>query len=114
ASWLAYSAVRDRAEMRRADEGGVLLQHPAKRRALRPLCFSLRQLGPGDLQFEPRLRSVDENAIAIAHQRERAARRGLGRDIADHHAARGARETPVGQERDLLAHPLPVDERGDA
>ena len=58
--------------------------------------------------------AVDADHVAVAHQRERPAERGLGRDVADHHAARRAGEAPVGEQRDLLAHALPVEQRGDA
>src|SRR5439155_7247102 len=36
------------------------------------------------------------------------------RDVADHHAARRAGEAAIGEECDLLAHALSVDEGGDA
>src|SRR5262245_1575271 len=55
----------------------------------------------------PRL-GVDPDEIAILDQRDRSA---LGRfrpDMADAKASRRARETPIGDERDLLAHPLAV------
>ena len=58
--------------------------------------------------------AVDADAVAVANERDRPAERRLGADVADHQAARRAREASVGEERDLLAHALAVDERGDA
>ena len=68
----------------------------------------------GTSELELAARSVDADAVAILHQRERAAGGGFGRDVADHHAARRAGEAPVGEQRHLLAHALAVEQRGDA
>src|SRR5581483_5287572 len=57
---------------------------------------------------------IDLDPVAVTHERQRTTDEGFRRDVADAHAAGRARETPVGDERDLLAHALPVDQRGDA
>src|SRR5437868_12445745 len=58
--------------------------------------------------------SIDPDAIAVAYQRQRAADEGFRGDVADTHAAGGAGKTAVGDQRNFLAHALPVDQRGDA
>src|SRR2546429_3558543 len=57
---------------------------------------------------------IDLDAIAVAYQRQRAADEGFRGDVTDTHAAGGAGKTPVSDQRNLLAHALPVDQRGDA
>jgi hypothetical protein len=57
---------------------------------------------------------VDRDAVAIAHQRNRAARRGLGTNVPHHHAARRAGKASIGQQRHLLAHALTIEERRNA
>src|SRR5215813_1233966 len=57
---------------------------------------------------------VDLDAVAVSHQRQRPTDKGFRRDIADAHASRRTRETAIGDERDLFAHALPIDQRGDA
>ena len=49
----------------------------------------------------------------FSHRRDRAAVHGLGSDVAGHEPARGAREAAVGEQRDLVAEPLPHERRGD-
>ena len=74
-----------------------------------------RELGGVEQQRRACARSPSiADPVAVAHQRDRPAERCLGADVADHQAARRAREAAVGEERDLLAHALAVDERGDA
>src|SRR3954471_9556281 len=99
--------------MRRADEARVLRQHAIELapRRLRPPAL---ELGAAHQQLEPPARRVDADAITILYQRDRPACGRLGRDIADHHAARRAGEAAVGKERHLLAHSLAVDQRRDA
>ena len=57
-------------------------------------------------------RGVDGDDVAVAHQRDRPAFRRLGADMADAEAARRAREAPVGDQRDFLAHALAVERGG--
>ena len=45
---------------------------------------------------------VDGDDVAVAHGRDRAAARRLGRDVAGHEAVGGAGEASVGQQRDVL------------
>ncbi len=58
----------------------------------------------------PRLR-IDTDRVAILDQRDRPALGSLRPDMADAEAARAARKTPVGDQRDLLAHAKAI-ERG--
>ena len=53
---------------------------------------------------------VEDDRVAVAHGRDRAAARRLRRDVADHQAVRRAREAAVGDQRDLVAEAL-ADER---
>src|SRR5262249_51518669 len=63
-------------------------------------------------QIHPARRGIDPNAVAVAYQRQRPADKGLRRNIADAHPARRTGEAPVGDQGNLLAHPLAVDKRG--
>ena len=83
-------------------------------RARLPRGAAARDLGVVEQERERAALAVDADAVAVAHERDRPAERRLRADVADHQAARRAREAPVGEERDLLAHALAVDERGDA
>ena len=56
---------------------------------------------------------VDRDLVAVVHGGDRAAARGLGRDVAGHEAVRGAGEAPVGEQRDVLAQAGAVERRGD-
>ena len=67
-----------------------------------------------DQNVHPACAGIDPDAIAVAQQRQRSADKGFRRDIADTHAARRTGKPSVGDQRDLLAHSLPVDQRGDA
>ena len=86
----------------------------ARRRGARRAAAAMRRAGG---RSPPRSTSqsiraggrVDADAVAVAHQRDRAAGRGLRARVADAHAARRAREASVGQQRDLLAHALTVE-----
>ena len=53
---------------------------------------------------------VDDDRVALLDDRDRAAERGLGRDVADHQAVGPAGEPAVGQQRDRVAEAL-ADER---
>src|SRR3546814_20375686 len=55
---------------------------------------------------------VDTDRIAVLDQRDRAPLSRFGADMADAEATRAARKTAVGDERDLFAHPLPVERGG--
>ena len=56
---------------------------------------------------------VDDHDVAFAQRRERAALRGLGRDVTDHEPVRGAREAAVGDQRDGFREALADDRGGD-
>ena len=84
------------------------------RRRRRPGGLAARHFGIVDQQVDGARAAVDADAVAVLHQRERAADRGLRRNMSDAHAARRAGEAPVGEQRDLLAHLLAVDDRGGA
>ena len=56
---------------------------------------------------------VDGDRVAVAHGGDRPAARRLGGDVAGHEAVGGAGEAPVGEQRDVLAEPLPHERRGD-
>ena len=56
-----------------------------------------------------RLVDVDRDRVAVADGRDRAAVDRLGGDVADHEAVRGAGEAAVGEQRDVVAEPLPHD-----
>src|SRR5437016_2032786 len=81
---------------------------------LRPFISAPCQFVITDQNIHPARAGIDTNPVAFAHQRQRAADEGFRRDISDAHAARCARETPVGDKGDFLAHPLAVDQCGDA
>src|SRR5439155_24527060 len=53
-----------------------------------------------------------DDRIAITHERERTADRGLRRDVADDVSVRRAAEAAVGDERDLLREPGADDRAG--
>ena len=57
---------------------------------------------------------IDPNAIAFAHHCEWTTNEGFWRDITDAHPPRRARKAPICDERHLLAHALPIDQRSDS
>ena len=59
-------------------------------------------------------RRVDDDAIAVAQQRNRPAARGFGRDVADHKAVRGAAEPAIGDQRHVVTKAAAHDRRGHA
>src|SRR5260221_9019044 len=91
-------------------QGARLVVVPARL----PLLAARRQLGVAELDAEGAGLGVDGDNIAVAQQPDRAADRRLRPDMADAEAAGGAGETPVGDERHLLAHALALDARGGA
>jgi hypothetical protein len=55
--------------------------------------------------------AIDADPVSVAQQGNRPACGRLGSDVADHQAARRPGKATVGDERDLLAHALAVDQR---
>ncbi len=106
--------MRHSPEIRGADERGVLFERAGERLACRgpPGFPAFRHFRLGDFEREPAGFCIDDDAIAVPDQRQRSADPCFRRDIADHHAAGGAGEAAIGEQRDLLAHALPVDQRG--
>src|SRR5262249_6017155 len=68
-----------------------------------PLEFTL-----AELDLERALRRVHRDDIAVAHKRDRAADGGFRTHMTDTETAGRSRESPIGDERDLPAHALPV------
>ena len=56
---------------------------------------------------------VDDDLVAFLDDRDRAAERRLGRDVADHQAVGPAGEAAVGQQRDRIAEALADERAGD-
>src|SRR3989449_2733770 len=92
----------DCAIRRRGDEARVLRHHAPRVAWLRRLhrAQPLLDLGRGQLDVQPPLLDVEHDRVAVPHGGDRPADRGLRRDVRDHDAVRGAREAPVGHERD--------------
>src|ERR1044072_2523967 len=84
------------------------------RRFWRPGLPAPRQFGVVDQNIHPARRGVNQDAVAVAQERQRATDKRFRRDIADAHAAGGAGEAAVGDQSHLLPHALAVDQRGDA
>ena len=61
-----------------------------------------------------RFGDVEDDGVAVADGRDRAAARRLGRDVAGHEAVRGAGEAAVGEQRDGVAEALAHERGGDA
>ena len=59
-----------------------------------------------------RLLGVDGDGVAFFHERERAAERGLGGDVADDEAVRAAGEAAIGDQRHVFAEALAHDGAG--
>ena len=51
------------------------------------------------VHVDPPRRHVDRHPVPVAHERDGAAGRRLGRDVADHEPVRRAAESPIGHER---------------
>src|SRR5713226_2905093 len=76
-----------------------------------PVLAAGRQLGVAERDRDGALIRVDGDDVAVAQQRDRAADRRLGPDMADAEAARRAGEAAVGDQRDLAAGALAVERR---
>ena len=70
-----------------------------------------RELVVVDVELDQQPVRVDGDRIAFLDERDRAADIRFGRDVADHHAPRAAREAAVGDEADRFAEAL-ADQRG--
>src|SRR5438034_1061238 len=79
-----------------------------------PCVPSLRQFIVVDQQIHAARAGIDPDSVSFAHQRQRAADERFRTDIADAHSARRAEKPPVGDKRDLLSHPVPVNQCGNA
>src|SRR5690606_14848829 len=105
--------MRDRALAGRADELGVFPERAGGIHRLarlpRGTAFFERRLV--DFEVDGAFDGVDLDDVAILDQRDGPADGCLRPDMADAEAARRAGEAPVRDERDLVAHALPV-ERG--
>jgi len=66
-----------------------------------------------DQQVHAARAGIDPDTVAFAHQRQRTADEGFRRHIADAHAAGRAGKASVGDEGNVLAHALAIDQRGD-
>ena len=91
------------------EDAGVVRQRrqPPSREALRNRVVA--QLERERLRVE-----VDADHVAVAHDRDRAAARRLGRDVAHHQTSHRSGEAAVRDERDGLAEPGADDGGGDA
>ena len=67
----------------------------------------------GQVDVEAARGDVDRDRVAVLDRGDRAAVGGLGRDVGDHEAVGGAGEAAVGDERDVVAEPLPHERAGD-
>jgi hypothetical protein len=74
----------------------------AARPARRERLFPARELGVVDEEIDAPGGDIEANRIAVLHQRERAAERGLGRDVQDDRAERGAAHARVGDAHHVL------------
>src|SRR5471030_1872721 len=77
-----------------------------------PFLAARRKLGIAQHDVDRALVDVERNDVAVADQGDRAADRRLRPDMADAEAACRARETAIGDKRDLAAGPLAVERRG--
>src|SRR3569832_1454219 len=107
------SWVGERAKPRRTNQLGIL---PDRARAIFGLarCPALLALGKflvADVDRNLAGHRVERDDVAILDQGDRAADRSFRPDMADAEAARCAREPPVGDERNLVAHALAVERR---
>ena len=107
--------MRDGAEMRGADLACIFLQRTRKRRqspARRPCRAPALEFGGVDQEIDPARSRVDAHPLAVADERDRPACHRLRRYVADAHAAGGAGEAAIGDERHLLPHALSINESG--
>src|SRR5262245_40322599 len=74
-----------------------------------PCRSPLFECGRIDLEIERTVLGVHHDDIAVLNEADRAADGGLRTHMADAEAARGAREAPVGDERDLVTRALAVE-----
>ena len=95
-----------------ADQRRVFRQRPlgVARRGRPPLEEPPVEFVVVELDVHRARLDVDADDVAVLDERDRAACCGLGRNVTDHEAVRGAREAPVGDERDVR-HAAPL-ERG--
>src|SRR3546814_7590551 len=77
-----------------------------------PVRTTLGENSLADIEVDRAVDRVDTDRIAVLDQRDRAPLSRFGADMADAEATRAARKTAVGDERDLFAHPLPVERGG--
>src|SRR5215208_4317834 len=82
---------------------------PMPRRSRLPGLPPLSQFLAIDQQIHLARVGIDPDAVALAHQGKRTADEGFRRNITDAHAPRSAGKTPIRDERDLLAHALPIN-----
>src|SRR5262249_1887775 len=76
--------------------------------ARRPLALALGDLARRKLDVEGTLHSIDLDGVTVAEQADRAADCGFWTDMPNAETARCARETSVGNQRDLLTRTLAV------
>src|SRR6202035_3616843 len=107
--------MRNRAAGRLADQTRIFGERagPVPRRPRLPFLPPLGEFTVVDQQTHAAPTGIDPDTVAFTHQRQRPADEGFRRDIADAHAARGPGKPPVGDERNLLAHALSINQRGD-
>ena len=78
-----------------------------------PLGDAALDLVLGQVQLEAAVGDVELDRVAVAHRRDRAAVRRLGRDVPGHQAVRRAGEAAVGEQRDRVAQALADERRRD-
>src|SRR6185437_8223099 len=76
-----------------------------------PTLLALSELALAELDIERPIFGVEHDHVAVAKERDRTATCRLGADMADTEAARGTREAPIGDQRELVAHALAVERR---
>src|SRR5262249_53921266 len=70
-----------------------------------------REFAVADQYIHATRGGIDLDAVTITHQRQRPADKGFRRDVTDAHATGRAGKASVGDQRHLLSHPLPIDQR---
>ncbi len=100
-----FGSRRDEARVLREDAG----RRPGRGGPVRPAARG--EVGLADLDVEAAGHDVERHGVAVLHERDRPAGRGLGRDVPDHEAVRRAREAAVRHERDGLAEALAHERR---
>src|SRR6187200_2294512 len=88
-----------------SNEAHVLREHAScrLRRWRNPRFPSSRQFLIAHIDAQEASGSVDRDAIAVLHERDRTAFLSFRRDVADDEAVRSCRETAVGEQRDISA-----------